>query len=61
MTFREAYESTGFILNISVTGYVSHDSYRVLNYFTAPHVLIWSAAMASACVPNVYSSTPIYW
>jgi predicted acylesterase/phospholipase RssA len=53
-TFQEAYDKTGWILNITVTGYKEHDNHRVLNYLTAPNVLIWSASCASCCIPGLY-------
>lgn len=46
MTFKEAYDSTQRILNITVSP-SSPGSITLLNYLTAPHVLIWSAALVS--------------
>lgn len=43
LTFREAYERTGRILNISVIPYDPHSPPKVLNYVTAPDCVIWSA------------------
>lgn len=43
LTFREAYERTGRILNISVIPYDPHSPPKVLNYITAPDCVIWSA------------------
>jgi len=40
VTFEEAYENTGIILNITVSESGSYDDYRLLNYLTAPHVLV---------------------
>lgn len=54
LTFQEAYDKTGWVLNITVTGYKEHDNHRLLNYLTAPNVLIWSAACASSCVPLLF-------
>jgi predicted acylesterase/phospholipase RssA len=54
ITFQEAYDKTGWILNITVTGYKEHDNHRLLNYLTAPNVLIWSASCASSCVPTLF-------
>ena len=54
LTFQEAFDKTGWILNITVTGYQEHDNHRVLNYLTAPNVLIWSACSASSCVPGIF-------
>lgn len=60
ITFQEAYDQTGWILNITVTGIGDHESYRVLNYLTSPNVLIWSAAVASCGIPYVYGPVEIY-
>jgi predicted acylesterase/phospholipase RssA len=54
ITFQEAFDKTGWILNITVTGYKEHDNHRLLNYLTAPNVLIWSASCASCCVPGLF-------
>ncbi len=54
ITFKEAYEKTGFVLNVTVTGSGQHDHSRVLNYLTAPNVVIWSACAASCAIPNFY-------
>jgi predicted acylesterase/phospholipase RssA len=43
LTFMEAYERTGRILNISVISYDPHSPPKVLNYITAPDCVIWSA------------------
>ena len=56
MTFREAYERTGRILNISVTPRSKTEYPTILNYLTAPHVLIWSACLASCAIPLVFES-----
>ena len=60
LTFQDVYDKTGWILNITVTGIGDHESYRVLNYLTAPNVLIWSAAVASCGIPYVYGPVEIY-
>lgn len=54
MTFLEAYEKTGRILNISVSPADSHQFPRLLNYLTAPNALIRQAAMASSAIPGVF-------
>ncbi|KAJ2159611.1 hypothetical protein GGF46_002895 [Coemansia sp. RSA 552] len=53
-TFLEAFERTGKVLNISCTP-VGHrySPPKLLNYITAPNVIIWSAVLASACLPGV--------
>ncbi|KAF9057597.1 acyl transferase/acyl hydrolase/lysophospholipase [Panaeolus papilionaceus] len=53
MTFREAYERTGRILNISVIPADRHSPTKLLNYITAPDTVIWSALLASAAVPGI--------
>jgi predicted acylesterase/phospholipase RssA len=59
-TFQEAYDKTGWILNITATGASEHDENRLLNYLTAPNVLIWSACAASCALPYVFGATEIY-
>jgi len=54
MTFLEAYQHTNRILNISVSPADSHQFPRLLNYLTAPNVLIRRAALASAAIPAVF-------
>lgn len=55
-TFQEAFDRTGRILNITVTPNNSSDPPRLLNYLTAPHVLVWSAAVASSSLPGVFEA-----
>lgn len=55
-TFQEAFDRTGRILNIVVTPLNSGDPPRLLNYLTAPHVLVWSAAVASSSLPGVFEA-----
>ncbi|CAG8433687.1 11265_t:CDS:10 [Ambispora gerdemannii] len=59
MTFHEAYNRTRRILNITVSSSTVYEMPRLLNYLTAPNVLIWSAVSASCSVPLVYSSAPL--
>jgi len=54
MTFLEAYEHTNRILNISVSPADPNQFPRLLNYLTAPNVLIRRAALASAAVPGIF-------
>lgn len=53
-TFQEAFDRTGRILNIIVSPQNKSDPPRLLNYLTAPHVLVWSAAVASSSLPGVF-------
>ncbi|NNK38657.1 MAG: DUF3336 domain-containing protein [Xanthomonadales bacterium] len=54
MTFLEAYQHTNRILNISVSPADSHQFPRLLNYLTAPNVLVRRAALASAAIPGIF-------
>lgn len=60
LTFREAYNRTGKILNITVSPASTHEQTRLLNYLTAPNCLIWSAVCASCSLPGIFPSTSIY-
>ncbi|RXK35428.1 hypothetical protein M231_07332 [Tremella mesenterica] len=53
LTFREAYERTGRIMNVSVVPHDRHSPTILLNYITAPNCVIWSAILASAAVPGI--------
>ncbi|KAI9291117.1 patatin-domain-containing protein [Neoconidiobolus thromboides FSU 785] len=59
-TFQEAYNKTRRILNIPVSSSTVYEMPRLLNYVTAPNVLIWSAVAASCSVPLFFDSTTIY-
>jgi predicted acylesterase/phospholipase RssA len=54
MTFLEAYQHTNRILNITVSPSDSHQFPRLLNYLTAPNVLVRRAALASAAIPGLF-------
>jgi TAG lipase/steryl ester hydrolase/phospholipase A2/LPA acyltransferase len=54
MTFFEAYQHTNRILNITVSPADSHQFPRLLNYLTAPNVLVRRAALASAAIPGLF-------
>lgn len=47
LTFEEAYALTGRILNITIAMSDVAGTPQLLNYITTPHVLIWSAVVAS--------------
>ncbi|KAI4252139.1 MAG: hypothetical protein LQ352_004446 [Teloschistes flavicans] len=59
MTFQESYNRTRKILNICVSSASLYELPRLLNYITAPNVLIWSAVAASCSVPFVFSAATI--
>ena len=56
ITFEEAYERSGRILNITVISQRKHEVPTLLNYMTAPDIVIWSAACASCSVQGLYDS-----
>lgn len=60
LTFREAYNRTGRILNITVSPASLFEQPRLLNNLTAPNVLIWSAVCASCSLPGIFPSSPLY-
>lgn len=59
MTFQEAYNRTRRILNICVSSASIYELPRLLNYITAPNVLIWSAVAASCSVPLIFSASSL--
>ncbi|KAI0437548.1 acyl transferase/acyl hydrolase/lysophospholipase [Xylaria telfairii] len=59
ITFQEAYNRTRRICNICVSTASIYELPRLLNYVTAPNVMIWSAVAASCSVPLVFSAYPL--
>ena len=59
MTFQEAYNRTRRILNICVSSASVYELPRLLNYVTAPNVMIWSAVAASCSVPFLFSAAQL--
>ena len=59
MTFQEAYERTGRMLNVSVAPVETHQTSRLLNATTSPNVLIQKSVMASAAVPGVFPAVTL--
>jgi TAG lipase/steryl ester hydrolase/phospholipase A2/LPA acyltransferase len=59
MTFQEAYNRTRRILNIPVSTSSHFELPRLLNYITAPNVMIWSAVCTSCSVPLVYKKASL--
>lgn len=55
-TFQEAFDRTGRIINIMVAPTNKYDPPKLLNYLTAPHVCVWSAAVASCAIPGVFDA-----
>ncbi|CAM9431088.1 unnamed protein product [Phaeothamnion confervicola] len=58
-TFQEAFDRTGRIVNITVAPRNRTDPPRLLNYLTAPHVQVWSAAVCSSSVPGVFDASTL--
>ncbi|KAI5862206.1 hypothetical protein GGS23DRAFT_610890 [Durotheca rogersii] len=57
LTFEEAYNRSKRVLNIAVAIAEQDGIPALLNYITAPNVLIWTAAVASnASTPSLYGS-----
>ncbi|KAE8148512.1 patatin-like phospholipase domain-containing protein [Aspergillus avenaceus] len=52
-TFREAYERTGRVLNVSCVPSDPHSPTILANHLTSPNCVIWSAVLASAAVPGI--------
>lgn len=60
LTFEEAYYRTKRVLNITVATTTKGGVPNLLNYLTAPNVLIWSAAIASNVSSlSIYGYSPI--
>lgn len=60
MTFMDAYNRTQRILSIAVSHESAKEEPLLLNYITAPNVLIRSAVAASCSVPFIYRPAPLY-
>ncbi|KAK4457164.1 acyl transferase/acyl hydrolase/lysophospholipase [Cladorrhinum samala] len=59
VTFQEAYNRTRRICNICVSSASIYELPRLLNYITAPNVMIWSAVAASCSVPLVFQAATL--
>ncbi|GBC03237.1 hypothetical protein RclHR1_05020014 [Rhizophagus clarus] len=59
LTFEEAYAKTKRILNITVSSTRKFEVPQLLNYLTAPNVLIRSAACASTAMMGLYDSVDL--
>mmetsp|Transcript_36329 Transcript_36329/g.32598 ORF Transcript_36329/g.32598 Transcript_36329/m.32598 type:complete len:107 (-) Transcript_36329:773-1093(-) len=60
LTFKEAYEKTGRVLNINVTGSEKYSHDVLLNHLTAPNVLVWSAVWASCGLPFILGPVGLF-
>ncbi len=59
ITFQEAFNRTRRILNITVSSKRGLQLPSLLNYLTAPDVIIWSAVVASCSIPGVFDPRPL--
>lgn len=59
ITFQEAYDRTHRILNVSINSSDEHEVPRLLNYLTAPNVVIWSAVCASCALSLLFDPVEI--
>ncbi|KAJ5212672.1 uncharacterized protein N7498_004318 [Penicillium cinerascens] len=59
LTFEEAYARSKRILNITIATGGKDGTPNLLNYLTAPNVLIWSAAAASSASSSSTLSSPV--
>jgi TAG lipase/lysophosphatidylethanolamine acyltransferase len=62
LTFLEAYQLTGRVLNIYVGRYnaeLGREAGWLLNYLTAPNVVVHSAATASCATTGLYAPVPL--
>ncbi|KAI5295777.1 hypothetical protein KEM52_000279 [Ascosphaera acerosa] len=53
LTFKEAYERTGRVLNVTCVPSDPHSPTILLNYISSPDCVVWSAVLASAAVPGI--------
>lgn len=53
ITFNEAFERTGRVLNITMTSMDDKSQTIVLNHINAPNVVIWSAILGSSSLPFI--------
>ena len=61
MTFLEAYELTGRVLNISVMSDEAHSKTKNLNYINSPQITVRSAVVASSAIPGLLPACPLYF
>ena len=59
VTFRQAYERSQRVLNVSVSATRWGERPRLLNFLTAPNCVVWSAVAASCAFPMLYEPGPL--
>ncbi len=51
--------SAGRVLNVAVTAADTNEPSRVLNYLTAPDVVVWSAVSCSSAFPLLFKPSKL--
>ena len=59
VTFRQAYDRSQRVLNVSVSATRWGERPRLLNFLTAPNCVVWSAVAASCAFPMLYEPGPL--
>lgn len=59
LTFEEAFERTGRIINITVSPLQENQQARLMNYLSSPNTLIRSASLASCAIPGVFPAVQL--
>ncbi|DBA89645.1 TPA: hypothetical protein ACH3X2_004537 [Trebouxia sp. C0005] len=54
LTFLEAFNLSGRVLNVAVCAADTNEPPRVLNYLTGPNVVVWSAVACSSAFPYLF-------
>ena len=54
LTFAEAYKQSGLHINVAVAPYDASQDARIMNAYTSPDLLVWSAVLASCAVPILF-------
>ena len=60
ITFLEAFRKSGRVLNITVKSRRKLEVPLLLNYMTAPDVVVWSAACASCATTGIYDTCTLF-
>jgi len=59
LTFLEAFDRTGRVLNIVVTRSDGRAPPLLCNYLTTPQMVVYSASLASCSIPGVYDAVEL--
>jgi NTE family protein len=54
ITFEEAFNLSGLHINVAVAPYDASQQARIMNAYTSPDLLVWSAVLASCAVPILF-------